>query len=491
MALVSTGQFTLIDQNDARSISSLLNASSGTQQVYNKQDDTAGIFSPSWFTTNLILTPIISIGGLTSDQAWARITSRTFSLTRGGIAITSVDANPGLSFVDNLDTNLASGSVFTVSNTTNNIIGVPTIAVRGNLKSSVRVFSFNFSCIYTDPDTLLSTTIENSITLSSIATGTNGVFILIRGSTSVLESSTGTKNALAISADLYRGSNIDTTGLTYKWFASNGGVQVSTSTSSFATMYAMSNVVYPTNPTPAVINGANVPLLGAGNALNTISISEIAIIDLDTYRVDITGADGITYSSTFTVYDISDPYDTQILSSTGDKLQNGIGSTTLTPIVNNGSSQVTNLTGWSFTWYMFDKNGFRSAFVDTGRISTLGGALISANGTGIAATITYGGTSYAFVAGDIIKCVRPSGAAFFYEVASSTTNVVTIRTPTTNTFLNFTNYPAPVTTTDFVNGKMYGCTVQGIRTTAAAAGIVVTGDDVDSKTRITVESTRP
>jgi len=263
MALVSTGQFTIIDQNDARPISALLSSSASNQQIYTKQDDTAGTFTPSWFTTNLVLTPTIAIGGLTASQAWARITSRSFSLTEGGTALTAASANPSNAFVDNSDVVLASGAVFGVTNITDGATSAPTLVIKGNVKSSAGPITVWFKCTYTDIDTQLSNTIECNIILSSIATGTNATFIQLRGVTSIQESDTGTKNAAAIAADLYRGGNIDTTGLTYKWYDS-AGTQISTSTPSYTTLYAASTSVAPAVPTAVATNGANIPTSGAG-----------------------------------------------------------------------------------------------------------------------------------------------------------------------------------------------------------------------------------
>ncbi len=91
--------------------------------------------------------------------------------------------------------------------------------------------------------------------------------------------------------------------------------------------------------------------------------------------------------------------------------------------------------------------------------------------------------------GDIIKVVRPSGEAFFYEVgAASTAGAVTIRTPVTNAWLN---YAAPAATTDFVNGRIFGCTAGGTRSSSGAAGITLTGDEVDVKSVVTAEANRP
>ena len=166
----------------------------------------------------------------------------------------------------------------------------------------------------------------------------------------------------------------------------------------------------------------------------------------------------------------------------------------MTPLVYYGSTLVSPLTGWAFTWRFYDKNGKRGAFIDTSKISTAGGAPITANTTTASATFTYTGTSYSFVAGDVIKVVNAAGLASFFEVASSVTNVVTMRTPTTNTWLSITDFPAPTAITDFVGGKLYGChsvAGAGTRVTAAGASILLTGDEVDAKSMIACDATRP
>jgi hypothetical protein len=371
--------------------------------------------------------------------------------------------------------------------------------VTGNLKDSVANFSVFFDADFTDPTTGLVTHITSQITLSTVKTGTNAVFITIRGQTNIEEATGATKNNIAVAADLVRSSGVDTTGLTYKWFEAGGSTQITTSLSGYGAKYGLKTTSSGTSPTGAAGElNVNVPLAGAGNAFNTLVINETAVIDIGIYKVEITDSDSKTYAQYFTIYDISDPYDCQIQSSTGDKLQNGQGSTTLTPRVYNGSSEVTDLTGWSFTYYLYDKNGKRAGFVDTSKISTAGGAPITANTTGSSAQFTYSGTNYAFTAGMLIKCVKPSGDASYFEVASAGANTVTIRAPSTTTWLSFTDFPAPSASTDFVGGKLFGCTgtgtlaSNGLRTvTTTPWQITVTGDEIDVKGRILVEATRP
>lgn len=488
--LVSTGQLTIVDTNDARPITAYLSSNPGIQQVFSKDESTVA-FLPSWYTANantgIQITAKVyvgTVGGAT--DATAQLTNRKFCLTLGGTAVTT--ATTSTDFVDDAYAAIAGNTPFTVTHDTNG----SNIKIRGNLKETVASWTIFFEGDYTDPTTSLTSHVVTQITLSTVKTGTNAVFITTRGSLVIEEATGSTKNVVAVAADLVRSSGVDVSGLTYKWFESGGSAQISTSTASVATKYGLKTVAAGVNPTATATDlNVNIPAAGAGNAFNTLVISEAAVTDIGIYKVQITDSDTKTYEQYFTVSDVSDPYDVKPISSSGDKLQNGVGSTTVTPQVYYGSAQVSNLTGWTFTWYFYDRNGKRCGFVDTAKIATAGGAAITANGTGASATITYSGTSYPFAAGDIVKAVKPDGTAMYYEVASSTTNIVTIRTPVTNTWLSFASFPAPSAITDFVGGKLFGCTAGGTRTTSGATAITVTGDDIDVKGNIVVEANRP
>ena len=65
-------------------------------------------------------------------------------------------------------------------------------------------------------------------------------------------------------------------------------------------------------------------------------------------------------------------------------------------------------------------------------------------------------------------------------------NVLTIRTPTTNTFLSFANFPAPTTANELSGGKLFVCTP-----TFTSATLNLDGDDIDVKGTIMVTANRP
>ena len=472
MAIVSTGQITIVDTNDARPITAYMTTNPGTQQVYNP--DNAVQFTPSWFTTALRLSPKVFVGGTgAAEDVTNQLGNRKFTLSVGGTAI--ANSTTSTNFVNNTGGAITNNTPFTVETTSTT---ATYLDIKGNLKESVASFVVYFEGDYTDPVTKLVTHVITSVTLNTVKTGSNAVYVTLRGSTSIEQSTSGYKNVIAISADLVRGSGVDVSGVTYKWFANNAATQITTATmADAATKYGFKTVASPNLPTAVNTDiGVGIPATAATSATNTLVISENAVIDQDVLRVDIyDSTDAKTYTSYFTVYDISDPYDLKVISSTGDKLQNGQGSTALTPLVYYGASRIEDLTDWKFTWYFYDKNGKRGAFVDSTIIpadSTTNG--ITANTAGATASFTCAAvTAGKFVAGDIIKCVTSAGDAYFYEVgAASTANTVVIRAPITtvgsetNTWLTYT---AP-TANQFVGGELWGCVRRSVGSATFVAG---------------------
>ena len=471
--LVSTGQITIADQNDARPITSFIGASGATQQVFT-QDESTTVYTPDWATTNLTLTAYVYVGSTTN--AAAQLSNRKWATSVGGTSLGS-----GTTYV--INTNLAAtGSVV-----------------------------YYFEGDYTDPVTGLVTKVLAQISLSQVKTGTNAVFLQVTGQNAILESNTGVKNTVTLTADLYRAAGIDDSGITYRWYQSphTAADQIDGNLTAVTTKYGFQDTAaraanragvvgqYQTGATAtAAISTANIPD-GGWTDLKAITISETAIADIGLFKVEAKDSSGAVYQQFFTVYDVSDNYDTQLISSSGDKLQNGIGSTTIYARVFDGSTEVTNLTGWSFTYYFYDRNGKRAAFIDTTKTAVAGGRDITAN-TAVASaafSVSYSGTAITFAAGDIVKLVTSGGSAEYFEVATaSIASPVSLKSPASvNAWLSWTG---PASATYFAAGKLYACTSSGVRTvngasTASAATITVTGDEIDGKGTITCEANRP
>lgn len=456
MPIVSTGQITIVDNNDARPITAFIAASSAVQQVYSK-DESAITFLPDWSASPVTLTAKVYVGATNAAlEVSAQLTSRKWSTSFDGASLGS-----GVTYVRN--TNLTPES-----------------------PNEVLFFQGD----YEDPATGLVSRVNAQITISLVKTGTNAVFLVVEGQ-NVIEQATGqTKNVARLSANLYRASGIDNSGVTYRWFETpfaaanqlDGNFPSITSKYGFLTgaqvLASAAGAVGQING--AAITTSNMPNDGWTDSKG-ILIHESAVNDIGLYKCEAKDSDGTIYQAFFTIYDVSDPYEVVIQSTAGDKLQNGVGSTTLTPKVYYGADEVTVLTGWVFTWNFYDRSGNRAAFVNPTK--TAGARTISAHTTGATATVTYSGSAFtSVVAGEIVKLVDVAGSASFYEAASNSGSVLTLRAATTNTWLN---YPA-ITASQFIGGKLFRC--DGSLT---GASVVITGDDIDVKGRITCEANRP
>lgn len=465
--LVSTGQITIVDNNDARPITAFITASNGTQQIYSKDESVVSSI-PDWSVSNNVLSAKVYVGGSTAAvDVTAQLTSRKWS--------------------NDLDNSIGSGTSLTINTNLDPAI----------LASKVYYFEGDYS----DPITGLVSHIIAQITLTALKTGTNAVYLLPRGTMAIQESDSSTKNVAVVCVDLMRASGVDTSGVTYQFYEANGTSQV---TNAMTTKYGLKTTAAAAAPVGSASDiNVNLPAASAWSAHNTLVVHESAVADLGVYRAVAKDSDGNQYQCYFTIMDASDPYEVKVISTAGDKLQNGIGSTTLYPICYNGSSQVSveNSAAWTFLWSFYDGTppGNRAGFIDTTRTASATGRNITANTAGPGAVLTYDGAAIAFAAGDMVKIVDAARVPRYFEVASgNTVSNLTLRTATVSTFLNVPWPASAITLNQFVGGKLFVCSGTGATAgtksttgTGSANFIPLTGYEIDGKGTIVCEAYRP
>jgi hypothetical protein len=485
MTILSTGQLTIVDNNDARQITAYISANPGVQQIYTK-DESSVTFTPNWTTINsnggLELKALVYASRAGSpEDITGQLTNRKWTTQAGGTALVTGAASAA---------DFEAGGTLTVTHSTT----VSLLQVKANLKVGNPPEVIFFEGDYTDPVTGLVSKVITSISLTQVRTGTNAVYINLRevdGDT--LEPDTG-KSTVRVFADLVRAAGVDDSGVTYRWYQSPHGApdQIDGNLSGVAAKYGLlTTAQVAASATGAIgqfnsvaLTTTNVPDSGWTDAKGII-VHASAVVDIGNFKVEIKDSDGTIYQTYFTLKDVSDPYEARLISTAGDKLQNGVGTTDVYPQIYYGAEKVNNTTGMTFVWYYADRSGQRGAFVDTTRTAVSGGRTISANTVN---SFTYSGTAITFSAGDIVKA-NLAGSAEFFEVASSSGNTVTVRAPTTNTWM--ANAFVNLTANKYLNGAMFVCVAT--RTTVGTAGpdsdskITVTGDDVDAKGVITVE----
>lgn len=451
MGLVSTGQMTITDHNDGKNIVAVVVPSLGTSQAYSKDESTV-VYNPDWSSTPNVLTARVYAGS-GADVA-ASLTNRKWST--------------------NLGASLGTGTSYSVSAN----LGLDSV-------------TYYFEGDYTDPTTGLLTHVIAPITLIRNKLGTNAVFLRTRGVDVIEASTTATKNLAASIADLTRASGVDNSGITYKWFVAPFAAAdqldanhalVTSGAVTFRTTAQSAAITTPIPVQAAPITAA--PADGAWADVKELIIREDAVSDIGFFMVQAKDADGTIYQAFFTVYDISDPYDVKLNSTAGDKFQNGIGTTNVTPEVWYGDSVVASLTGWVFNWTLKDKTGAAAGFVNTTKTPVA--KSVTANTT---TTVTINGTfAGAPVAIDLIKAIKPDGSIKWYEVASvvNTGNaVVTIKTASPTTAWVST----ALTASELVGASLF--VANPTKQTSGAAAITITGDDIDVKGTIFCAASRP
>jgi hypothetical protein len=467
MPVISTGQFTIVDQNDAKPIMAFISANGSVQQAYSK-DNASELFTPNWVSTPLTLTAAVYVGGVNVVDS-SSITNRKWSTTFDGTSI---------------------GSTKTFQRNT-------------NFAASDTSQTYFFTCTYTDPTTNIQSRVDSQITLSIVKTGTNAVYVLTSGVDVIVQSDTATKNVAAIKAELVRSSGIDTTGLQYKWFSiSSAGVATQLwngvagvanygikSTASGAPSATATDLGAATFTTAGVTTATSYTTVG-NPGYNTLVVGEGAVTNFQLFRVDVLDtADSASavYTTYFTISDVSEPYTITVLSSNGDRLLNGLGSTTLTAKVYSGSQELSSYTGWVFDWYFRNGSGTRVGFVSSASPPTpdITRTISAAQNSTTSITLT---TAVTLAAGDLVKLVSVDGSIVkFAQVTATTSTLVTLQAATADN-INV-GAVATIGDTEFANGTLYKAVSKKQTTTTNT--LTITQYDVDSKATIQVDATRP
>lgn len=321
MPIICTSDYTISDFNDAISLSGYIGSNLAHTQIYNPDNES---YTPSWATTNLVLTPQLYVTSTSTDIiTTAAVTSVTWyqNSESSGDRITST-GNYALSG--------AKSHILTVK--------ANVLSGRNNIK---------YICViqYHDATTDLDLTHKMDITFSKVSSG-SGIAdaICIAEDGNIFKN--GDVTSLKASCDLWRGSKIDTTNVSYQWYIMDS--------------------------TQAEDDGGgtgwrkltNVNNLHTGVTTREITIYPDAVPSVAVFKCVITDTDSAsdthngTFYDTVTITDLSDPIHCTIVSSGGDTFVNGNGSTVLTVRLFRAGAEIDTSTPYKYTykWYKYDKN---------------------------------------------------------------------------------------------------------------------------------------
>ena len=147
------GQFTIIDYNDALTLTGYIGCNHPKTQMFNPDNNS---YTPNWASTNLVLTPSLYIIGTTTDQ----ITSEN---------VTMVKWYQGTS-----TTAIASGGNYTLSGTKSHIL-----TVKANIMAGLPGVDFKCEITYRDPSTGLTLVHPLTISFSRVVNGSGIVDLMV------------------------------------------------------------------------------------------------------------------------------------------------------------------------------------------------------------------------------------------------------------------------------------------------------------------------
>lgn len=317
--IICTSDYTISDFNDAISLSGYIGSNLAHTQIYSPDN---GAYTPDWSSTNLVLTPQLYVTSTTTDVI-------------ATAAVTSV------SWYANSETSgnkITTGGSYALSGTKNHIL-----TVNSNVLSGVNQMKFICVVAYHDSTTDLDLTHKMDVTFTLVSSGSG-----IADAICIAEEGNIFKNgdiaSLKASCDLWRGSTVDTTNVSYQWYIMDSSV--STDQGGGVGWRALTNT-------------AN---MYTGVTTREITVYPNAVPNIATFKCIITdtetGANNAKYYDTITFTDLSDPIQCTIVSSGGDTFVNSQGSTVLTARLFQAGQEIDTTSPYIYTykWYKYDKN---------------------------------------------------------------------------------------------------------------------------------------
>ncbi len=318
------GQFTIIDYNDALTLTGYIGSNLAKTQMYNPDNDT---YNPDWKTKNLVLTPSLYVIGTTADQ----ITSA---------AVTSVKWYEGTS-----TTAITSAGNYALSGAKSHIL-----TVKANVMAGLPGIDYRCDIAYKDPGTGLSLTHRLTISFSRAVNGGGIVDLLVTTPSGNVFKNTEVAT-LTAKAELWRGSTVDTTKVTYLWGMMDASV---TETSSAGYDASLGLGWKKLTDTEGLYSGAETDTL----TIYAAAVDSYAVVKCVATDSDSASA---TYNSKFqdvaTFIDNSDPIQVVITSTGGDVFKNGQGSTALTAVCYQAGKEIDSEGKGTYTWTKYNKDG--------------------------------------------------------------------------------------------------------------------------------------
>lgn len=342
--LIARGQLTVVDLNDATALQVWLENSSADVQVFSSDN---GTYVPDYSKTNAVITPKVYLTGSSTEQVAAgKISDISYTLT--GVK------------ADNTTVAISTNATDYVVNTTNTI---GTLTIKTNL-AAYQAINIKFSANYNDGSgsATAKTPITAQTSITKIAGSTTRFDVQIMPSGFTFDKQVqGDNAATSFQAVATNGGVVDSTA-SYKWYRYNIDVENNTTNWQEITSTKVTDTAY----------------LNANKDILTVTVNDV--LNFQQYKVVATNKDahgkvikknGVDETAEDWIYvvDKTDPYTVEVASTTGDKILNGTGDTTLfARVYRNGQIVETETTPtasrkFNYYWKLFDESGNDAAWI--------------------------------------------------------------------------------------------------------------------------------
>lgn len=324
MSTIARGQITIVDLNDAKTLNLYLGSSKPLTQIFNKENSS---YTPSWSASPfLVITPELYVSGSTTNVI-------------GDIKGTPVWKINGSTTLSTFGATAGTAAPYALT-------------IKNNM-TSVTQLMIECTVIYVDPITNVETPVKSVITFTKTENAGQLICAISYAPNGTIFKN-GQTETLKAHCDMWRGSTIDNTKVSYQWYklATDGTWSALTSSANFGCTGYTTNEL--TIPASAVLN---------------FESFKCTIKDTDT----ASGTYNTSVSDIISFADLSDPYQIVIAAPAGDKIVNGIGSIPIiAEIWQNGEKipDATASTKFVFSWKRFDKNGTQDTAWGTSGIKT-------------------------------------------------------------------------------------------------------------------------
>lgn len=342
MAIISSGQITIIDLYDAPSLNAWISATQTTAQTYNNTTQT---YNPNYATTAQVLKLNLTKAGSPTSLLGASVTGVKWTKRVGDVS-TEI-------------TSIASGDVDYKSGTSNSVL-----TTKYNTPTANNAVIWSVEGVWTDPNTQLPIAFNATIDLTLVQLAKASIVPNLYAPNGDFFRN-GTPASLKVNADLYKDGGLSSGSKKFKWFASDTTIGTSQDTDGGV---GWRKITATTGVKGEVANsGFDVAVTTQG----VLTIYPDAVTNAQTYKVVITdnagGTSGTKVQQYITVRDMDDPTMVVVESSDGNIIKNGSGSTVLTArLYRNGEEIDDGGTVHTYKWTKWQNGSMVSGFGGTG-----------------------------------------------------------------------------------------------------------------------------